>query len=91
MNLILTTAYFPPIEYIALIENKSAVFIEGDENYQRQSYRNRMLIKRNGKSNIGEPLRQPITIAPFSSIFKTIFNLFTRKNINFYLISTRNS
>ena len=110
MNLILTTAYFPPIEYIALIENKSAVFIEGDENYQRQSYRNRMLIvtangvqqlysvvqnhsktkirdvevdyKRNGKSNTGEPLRQPITIAPFS-LFSRLFSTFLREKHKF--------
>ena len=59
MNLILTTAYFPPIEYIALIENKSAVFIEGDENYQRQSYRNRMLIvTANGVQQLSIPVVQ---------------------------------
>lgn len=59
MNFILTTAYFPPIEYIALIENGSSVFIEGDENFQKQSYRNRMsILTANGVQHLSIPVVQ---------------------------------
>ena len=37
----LTIAYFPPIEYFALLAKYSLVYIEACENYQKQSYRNR--------------------------------------------------
>ncbi|MBI5540784.1 MAG: WbqC family protein [Bacteroidia bacterium] len=40
-DVILTTAYFPPIQYFAEIINSDKVFIETNENYSRQSYRNR--------------------------------------------------
>jgi hypothetical protein len=43
-----SVAYFPPVEYFAAIArdfaiaaNPSLVYIEGSENYQKQSYRNR--------------------------------------------------
>jgi hypothetical protein len=45
---LLSVAYFPPVEYFAAIAkdfaiaaNPSLVYIEGCENYQKQSYRNR--------------------------------------------------
>ena len=37
----LTIAYFPPVEYFALLAKYSSVYIEACENYQKQSYRNR--------------------------------------------------
>ena len=37
----LTIAYFPPIEYFALLAKYSLVYMEACENYQKQSYRNR--------------------------------------------------
>ena len=38
---ILSTAYFPPIEYFVVLAKYSAIYIEAFENYQKQSYRNR--------------------------------------------------
>ncbi len=40
-QIILSTAYLPPIEYFAFIRKSEVFFIEGAENYQKQSYRNR--------------------------------------------------
>ncbi len=42
--LLLTTAYFPPLQYFALILNYPSVYIEKHENYSKQSYRNRCCI-----------------------------------------------
>lgn len=42
--LLLSTAYFPPIEYFAAIARYSVVFMENAENYVKQSYRNRCRI-----------------------------------------------
>lgn len=40
--MLLTTAYFPPIEYFAAIAAEySSFYLEACENYQKQSYRNR--------------------------------------------------
>lgn len=39
----LTIAYFPPVEYFAVLAKYSSVYIEACENYQKQSYRNRCL------------------------------------------------
>ena len=38
---LLSTAYFPPIEYFAVIANSAKVEIESGEMYQKQSYRTR--------------------------------------------------
>ena len=43
-DLILSTAYFPPAEYFSLINNADAVIIEQEENYIKQTYRNRCRI-----------------------------------------------
>jgi hypothetical protein len=42
--LLLSTAYFPPIEYVSLILNSQKVLIEHEENFLKQSYRNRCRI-----------------------------------------------
>lgn len=41
---ILSTAYFPPIEYFAVMANSAKVYIQGGEMYQKQSYRTRCSI-----------------------------------------------
>lgn len=41
---ILTTAYFPPVEYFFAIAQGGKVFVEQHEQYQKQSYRNRCCI-----------------------------------------------
>ena len=40
----LTTAYFPPIEYFAVLAKYSVISYDTSENYQKQSYRNRCRI-----------------------------------------------
>jgi len=43
-EILLSTAYFPPAEYFSLIRNSDTVFIEQEENYLKQTYRNRCRI-----------------------------------------------
>jgi hypothetical protein len=43
-KILLSTAYLPPIEYFARIVNAKEVFIEKEENYLKQTYRNRCYI-----------------------------------------------
>ena len=55
---VLTIAYFPPIEYFALLAKYSSVYIEACENYQKQSYRNRCHIyAENGLLSLNFPVR----------------------------------
>lgn len=41
---LLSTAYFAPVAYYALLFHEPEVLIEANENYTKQSYRNRMFI-----------------------------------------------
>jgi len=43
-EILLSTAYFPPVEYFSLIRNTGNILIEQEENYIRQTYRNRCKI-----------------------------------------------
>jgi hypothetical protein len=43
-EVLLSTAYFPPAEYFCLIAHSSKVLIEKQENYVKQTYRNRCRI-----------------------------------------------
>ncbi|MGD0343090.1 MAG: WbqC family protein [Bacteroidales bacterium] len=43
-KIVLSTAYLPPIEYFAHIKEADEVLIEREENYIKQSYRNRCYI-----------------------------------------------
>ncbi len=43
-KILLSTAYLPPVEYFSIISNSDEVCIEGEENYLKQSYRNRCYI-----------------------------------------------
>lgn len=43
-SVLLSTAYFPPIHYMALIHKADRASIEREENYQKQTYRNRCTI-----------------------------------------------
>ena len=40
----LTIAWFPPVEYFAILAKYSSVYVEACENYQKQSWRNRCRI-----------------------------------------------
>ena len=59
--MLLSTAYFPPIEYFALMAKCSIVYMEGCESYAKQSYRNRCRIL---TANGVEDLRVPIVHGP---------------------------
>lgn len=43
-QVVLSTAYFPPVYYFAKIVNTAGVIIENDENFLKQTYRNRCVI-----------------------------------------------
>ncbi len=43
-RVILATAYFPPVEYFALLNRADEALVEACESYTKQSYRNRCLI-----------------------------------------------
>lgn len=43
-SITLSTAYLPPVEYIALASSYESILIEREENYIKQSYRNRCYI-----------------------------------------------
>lgn len=53
----LTTAYFPPIEYFALLAGYSVVYMEAWENYRKQSWRNRCrILSANGPLDLTFPV-----------------------------------
>jgi hypothetical protein len=47
-DILLSTAYFPPSAYFALIRNADSILIEHEENYPRQTFRNRCRILASG-------------------------------------------
>lgn len=57
LNVILTSSYFPPIQYFSEIINSENVYIEINENYSRQSYRNRCnILTCNGILSLSIPI-----------------------------------
>ena len=44
MNILLTSAYLPPIHYFARLYAATTVFLEGYDHYVKQTYRNRCII-----------------------------------------------
>jgi hypothetical protein len=56
-ELILSTAYFPPIEYFGLIFAADKVFLEDSESYRKQSFRNRtQILSANGTLPLSIPI-----------------------------------
>ncbi len=51
-KILLSTAYLPPIEYFSYILKAEEVFIEREENYIKQSYRNRCYILSSGGTQL---------------------------------------
>jgi len=43
-KILLSTAYLPPVEYFSIIKSASEIYIEHEENYIKQTYRNRCRI-----------------------------------------------
>jgi hypothetical protein len=65
-EILLSTAYFPPAEYFSLIKNAETVYIEQEENYIRQTYRNRCkILTSTGILNLSVPvLKGPLLKVP---------------------------
>ena len=58
-TVVLSTAYFPPISYFSLIINHDLTLIETDENYLKQTYRNRCIIHApGGKQSLSVPVER---------------------------------
>lgn len=57
MNVFLSSAYFPPIEYFVKLRSSDHVFLEVCENYLKQTYRNRCSIL---SANGSMPLTIPV-------------------------------
>jgi len=56
-KILLSTAYFPPAEYFSLIRNSDSVLIEQEENYIKQTYRNRCrILTSSGILNLSVPV-----------------------------------
>jgi hypothetical protein len=64
-NLILSTAYFPPISYFRLLACYDIAYIEMCENYIKQTYRNRCVIH---SSNGPLPLSVPVERGSFHKV-----------------------
>jgi hypothetical protein len=59
MGILLSTAYFPPVQYISKFLFNEPVFIEKHESYQKQSYRNRCCIYgANGRQCLVIPVKK---------------------------------
>ena len=43
-KILVSTAYLPPVEYFSLISHADEIYVEREENYLKQSYRNRCYI-----------------------------------------------
>jgi len=58
MQTLLSTAYFPPVIWVAYAVQSEELLLESQENFQKQSYRSRMDIAGpNGKQTLSVPRR----------------------------------
>jgi len=58
-NIIMSTAYMPPIEYIALMIKYEKITIEKEETYPKQTYRNRCeILSANGILDLSIPVNK---------------------------------
>jgi hypothetical protein len=56
-KILISTAYLPPVEYFSLIYSADEVLVEREENYLKQTYRNRCyLLSANGKQTLTVPV-----------------------------------
>ena len=62
-NILLSTAYLPPIDFFISIGGSNFSFLDDDENYQKQTYRNRTCIYApNGVQSLIIPILRPYNI-----------------------------
>lgn len=58
-KLLLSTAYFPPVQYVSKIKLYDEIFIEQYENFGKQSYRNRCeIMSANGVISLSVPVEK---------------------------------
>jgi hypothetical protein len=56
-KILISTAYLPPVEYFSIMRNAGEASIEKEENYQKQTYRNRCIIlAANGIQTLSVPV-----------------------------------
>jgi len=61
-KVLLSTAFFPPVQYFTKLVSYPQVFIEQHENYNKQSYRNRCVIYgANGPLTLSLPVKKGVT------------------------------
>ena len=57
--ILLSTAYFPNIQYFSKLANNTEIIVEGNENYQKKSYRNRCeILGANGILTLSVPVER---------------------------------
>jgi hypothetical protein len=57
VKILISTAYLPPVEYFSLIYNADEALVEREENYLKQTYRNRCyLLSANGRQTLTVPV-----------------------------------
>ena len=58
--ILMSTAYLPPIAYMAFLFSCSNIIIEKEETYPKQTYRNRCeILSANGIINLSIPVNKP--------------------------------
>lgn len=58
-HIVLSTAAFPPVEYFIYIATAKKILLEADENFNKQSYRNRFIINTaNGPLSVVIPVKR---------------------------------
>jgi hypothetical protein len=58
----ISSAYLPPVEYFSLMHNADNILVEREENYQKQTYRNRCCIL---SANCIQTLTVPVYLGSF--------------------------
>ena len=66
MQILLSSAYLPPVQYFAHLQSAEQVWIEQYDHYQKQTYRNRCVIAApDGPLSLIVPIEKPITQKAF--------------------------
>jgi hypothetical protein len=56
-KILISTAYLPPVEYFSLISDADEILIETEENYIKQTYRNRCyILSAHGRQSLSVPV-----------------------------------
>ena len=66
MQILLSSAYLPPVQYFAHLQSAEQVWIEQYDHYQKQTYRNRCVIAApDGPLSLTVPIEKPNTQKAF--------------------------